>query len=242
MRNQYNLDNNKEEVKRLLTETDLNRAEIGRRYGVTSAAVSAFVLRHGLEVTYTRVCEAPDCGRSFTSSKAAQRFCTRKCVKRRCEQRRRGAEILTKVCGLSEFNECAVTFTTASTRKVFCTNRCSDRYAYLVYQKRINEAGYACEVCGEDMIWDFHHIKERNEGGTDEPSNLTVLCPNHHHALHRGLATLDGSLTYRCKGIVREIRTLEVIGVPDWIGKYLERNAPRHIKHIIRDAGYGAEA
>lgn len=44
-----------------------------------------------------------------------------------------------------------------------------------------------CEWCGErsDHL-EVHHIEPRSEGGSNKPSNLIVLCPNHHRQADAG--------------------------------------------------------
>lgn len=44
-----------------------------------------------------------------------------------------------------------------------------------------------CAICGFDEVVEIHHIVPRSLGGTDEPSNVIVLCPNHHALVDRGL-------------------------------------------------------
>jgi len=47
------------------------------------------------------------------------------------------------------------------------------------------EAQHRCTICSE-RCFEVHHILEQSEGGTDEPDNLIVLCPNcHQHRYHR---------------------------------------------------------
>jgi 5-methylcytosine-specific restriction endonuclease McrA len=41
-----------------------------------------------------------------------------------------------------------------------------------------------CLICGFDKIVDIHHLVERSKGGSNELSNLIMLCPNHHKMLH----------------------------------------------------------
>lgn len=50
------------------------------------------------------------------------------------------------------------------------------------------ERGGFCEKCGNENynILQIHHILERSKGGTDELSNLLVLCPNCHMTEHLG--------------------------------------------------------
>lgn len=52
---------------------------------------------------------------------------------------------------------------------------------------------YTCQGCGVKLtesiltIADFHihHIQSRHMGGTDDPSNLQVLCKHYHYQAHR---------------------------------------------------------
>ena len=48
--------------------------------------------------------------------------------------------------------------------------------------------GGICEECGNENynILQVHHIIERCNGGTNEESNLQLLCPNCHYKKHLG--------------------------------------------------------
>ena len=48
--------------------------------------------------------------------------------------------------------------------------------------------GGMCEECGNENynILQVHHIIERCNGGTNEESNLELLCPNCHYTKHLG--------------------------------------------------------
>src|SRR2546423_14902637 len=52
----------------------------------------------------------------------------------------------------------------------------------------LTESGYRCAVptCRNILALDMHHIWEVSVGGTDDPSNLIVLCPTEHALYHRG--------------------------------------------------------
>jgi hypothetical protein len=46
-----------------------------------------------------------------------------------------------------------------------------------------------CSCCGwlvEGVSCDIHHINEKKNGGTDEHTNLTYVCPNCHRLIHSG--------------------------------------------------------
>lgn len=53
--------------------------------------------------------------------------------------------------------------------------------------------GGACEVCGFNDVVEVHHLLSKKVGGTDNPSNLIVLCPNHHSMLHAQLLHINPS-------------------------------------------------
>ena len=56
----------------------------------------------------------------------------------------------------------------------------------------IEERGGKCNRCSYAVveILHLHHIIERSNGGTDDPSNLEVLCPNC-HTLHHYVKKLN---------------------------------------------------
>lgn len=50
-----------------------------------------------------------------------------------------------------------------------------------------NRSRGLCDVGGEPLsprAWDPHHRKQRSLGGTDEPSNVLVVCRAHHDRIH----------------------------------------------------------
>ena len=65
--------------------------------------------------------------------------------------------------------------------------------------------GFKCAVCGWGLpIYapgykniehaggcEMHHIVQVKDGGTDDPANLVLLCPNCHKAAHVGILTED---------------------------------------------------
>ena len=55
-----------------------------------------------------------------------------------------------------------------------------------------------CQICGFDPLNEYgfhlchaHHIVWLSRGGEDEMSNLCLVCPNHHSAVHAGNAVFD---------------------------------------------------
>ena len=51
--------------------------------------------------------------------------------------------------------------------------------------KILSRIGKGCSNCGwNEASCDIHHIVPRSKGGTDDHTNLTVLCPNCHRLAH----------------------------------------------------------
>jgi len=51
--------------------------------------------------------------------------------------------------------------------------------------KILQRANLSCAICGWDEArCDIHHIVEQAKGGSDDPSNLICVCPNHHRVIH----------------------------------------------------------
>jgi len=51
--------------------------------------------------------------------------------------------------------------------------------------------GKRCMICGFDAVVRAHHIQWRCNGGTNDLTNLIVLCPNCHAMAHDGLISQD---------------------------------------------------
>lgn len=57
----------------------------------------------------------------------------------------------------------------------------------------LHRDGYQCQKCkAKDVPLHVHHLKFKNQGGTDAPSNLITLCKDCHDKLHRGEFQLKG--------------------------------------------------
>lgn len=51
--------------------------------------------------------------------------------------------------------------------------------------KVLSRMGIGCSICGWcEASCDIHHIIPTSKGGSDDPSNLVVVCPNHHRVIH----------------------------------------------------------
>jgi len=50
-----------------------------------------------------------------------------------------------------------------------------------------------CEICENCFVSiDKHHIQSKSKGGSDRPSNIAHICPNHHRMVHLGLLIIEG--------------------------------------------------
>ena len=86
-----------------------------------------------------------------------------------------------------------------------CSRTCSNKNRYGIKYDRTNKnnnaskskilrenlskiRGGVCEECGNENynILQVHHILERYNGGTNDESNLELLCPNCHYTKHLG--------------------------------------------------------
>jgi uncharacterized protein with PIN domain len=55
--------------------------------------------------------------------------------------------------------------------------------------KILKRMSLPCSLCNwfvEKVVCDIHHINEKKNGGTDEHTNLTYVCPNCHRLIHNG--------------------------------------------------------
>ena len=60
-----------------------------------------------------------------------------------------------------------------------------------------------CVICGFDVVVNVHHITPKNEGGTNKPANLAVLCPNHHAMADLNLLNREELAEYAHKALIK---------------------------------------
>lgn len=65
-----------------------------------------------------------------------------------------------------------------------------------------------CMICGWDIAVDVHHIIPRRHGGTNDPENLIILCPNHHRMADLAMIATDELQTALENGIPLTARSL----------------------------------
>ena len=105
------------------------------------------------------VCQNPNCNLSFKSKSKVAKYCSKQC----CNKHR-----------LQKFKD--------KMGKSYCTRTTLS----IRVRKAIGEENLKCFICGwKEDACDIHHILPSSNGGTNEFSNLTVLCPNHHRLADR---------------------------------------------------------
>ena len=64
--------------------------------------------------------------------------------------------------------------------------------------------GPNCEKCHNDnfAIIQVHHIIERSVGGTDDHTNLQLLCPNCHMTHHYGFFRFEDTQVYKTHQLI----------------------------------------
>lgn len=68
----------------------------------------------------------------------------------------------------------------------------------------------ACSMCGwNETSLDIHHIKPKAKGGSDDHSNLIIVCPNCHRKAHEGKYSIE-ELKQKCL----------LVYFPDWKSYY----------------------
>ena len=151
----------------------------------------------------------PNCSCSICGKKIYRRpsqllagsvFCSRKCTGKSQRTNEKKCPICKKMF-LSQ----------AGGRQKTCSRECSNKSRVGVKYnrpKRKNSAvrgnklkerlaktrGGQCEKCGHENynILQVHHILPKASGGTNEKSNLMLLCPNCHAIIHLGESKYNG--------------------------------------------------
>jgi len=144
--------------------------------------------------TITKICK--QCRESFEGSLKEHRrgnakFCGHRCSAIHSNLNR---PYLTLAC-----KSCEKPFKSKASHAKYCSASCSSRsnntssgrhkYRYHlngIINKLIGTK--VCLSCGWDKTTcDVHHIIPRKKGGTDAHTNITVVCPNCHRLLDRGI-------------------------------------------------------
>ncbi len=139
------------------------------------------------------------CGKEFSEewrSKSAQRkapllYCSFSCARSRFHSPEKKERIRNS---LLAFNKKEKEVNPNKNRRVSSFSRESEATSILQLSKRtmikiLKRMKLSCSNCNwfvEDVSLDVHHILPVKQGGLDEHSNLSYLCPNCHRLVHSG--------------------------------------------------------
>lgn len=152
----------------------------------------------------------PTCGKVFSRNKQQIRthisYCSKKCAGTVTGSIRHMSSIRTKSV-IKNCEQCGKSFSTKGKRieQRFCSRVCfnlnrsqngwgdnNSNYRHgtnpgVAISTAKRHFPMKCIICGFDVVVAVHHILPKAEGGSNIPSNLAVLCPNHHAMADRGL-------------------------------------------------------
>jgi hypothetical protein len=132
--------------------------------------------------------------------------CSRKCGS---EYANKNRPLINLVC-----QGCLKPYTSKMKNSKFCTIQCNQKSRTRIngtnetgrntLSKRINKLKKSftseCFSCKwNKCACDIHHIVEKSNGGSDDLNNLTILCPNCHRLVHKGLLKCTESVIERLK-------------------------------------------
>ena len=78
---------------------------------------------------------------------------------------------------------------------------------------------HRCMFCGVSIetgrtpYTEAHHVDELGNGGKDVPSNIAIVCPNHHQTMHHGTADAKEKLKLTFKSIINHFFITEESGI-----------------------------
>jgi HNH endonuclease len=110
-----------------------------------------------------------------------------------------------------------------------------------VRDRLLVEAKHRCTICAE-KCFEIHHIIEQSEGGSDDPENLIVLCPNcHQHRYHRsGEISRAQIRLYKeklsDKNEVERRLLLNLEEIKSQIGEVSFEESERRLRHELNEA------
>jgi len=152
--------------------------------------------------------ECKNCGKVITVRRSDHNrgqalFCSRACSGYHNNTKRKNLDLTCAICGGSFKSKCshAKYCSTSCRRHMYVSRAKKDRdrgkYRYHLSKKIRDKYGaLSCFICGwQESTCDVHHIVPRSKGGTDEDSNMTVVCPNHHRMIHQGKVNVNNIKT-----------------------------------------------
>lgn len=125
---------------------------------------------------------------------AVKKFCSRTCLH---ASMRRDVGFDCPICGVLTIRRASYVNRYGSTS--FCSRKCSATFRHR-NPTAIRNANYGknrdkfkslygdtCVLCGFNRYVEFAHVIPARRGGTIHPTNIIVLCPNHHSLFDRNL-------------------------------------------------------
>jgi len=172
-----------------------------------------------------RKCANLNCNEDFTQKAPNQRFCSHKCQNEDYNNRFRKEVHEKRHCSV-----CNKLFIPKQYNSKYCSTRC-ERFASRKRQdgnpiiqhkpwwgknkmEKITELGGKCVKCGysaDIRALVIHHIVPKAMGGSDESSNLVVLCANCHAIVHYKTVVQEGGIIFVKKRIIPKLKLQEVI-------------------------------
>lgn len=163
-------------------------------------------------------CEKPIYRRPYQIASGHPVYCSIKCSS--------GAQTKSKGC--------PVCGELMSPRQVTCSRACANvRRAGIKYKtgsrrskvatmkmikiRLVEERGPLCERCGYDneFVLQAHHKIPRAKGGSDDLSNLDLLCPNCHATEHYGDSRLAEGVGFEPTQLFRASTVFKTAALPD---------------------------
>lgn len=143
------------------------------------------------------------CGKEHDGSYGSGRFCDNKCARGFSTKSKR-EEINKKV---------SIKLGGGLTKQERLQRKIADRHASYLREteaksimdlsrrtviKIVKRMELACSYCGwfvKGVVGDVHHIVAKRNGGTDDMSNLSYICPNCHRLVHSGIIAPENLVT-----------------------------------------------
>jgi hypothetical protein len=150
------------------------------------------------------ICE--NCNCEHDGEYGSGRFCSNKCARGFSTKANR-FDINKKISNSLKLPESVISERTSAKHAAFIAE--NEVTSIMDLSKRtitkvLKRMKLSCSKCGwyhEGAVGDLHHIVERKNGGSDDNSNLTYICPNCHRLVHSGI-----------------IKSEELVSLQDYIG------------------------
>lgn len=193
--------------------------QIAEAEGVHRNTIDSMLSRNSARVKFKKVCALLECGQEFETGLLCQLYCCREHGRLGDSRQRDGRVAAYRHCRLPGCREKVVVFDGGSDQRKFCSKKhlslFYSRTSIGFYDKLINRTKCStCDYWGPGLH--EHHIQFKSKGGSNDQTNLMLLCPSCHTLLHAGLLRLDGTGTVDLR---EEIRDAAIERLAEWEGK-----------------------